>query len=119
MKRGFEENVPKVRPRVRMGRALDEQFEEAQQVAAAESAEPAVAGGEAQQVAAAESAEPAVAGGEAQAAPHPQPAPVPQPEKPRPALAPAPDPEPLREDSLQSSPKGGRRGRERGGGRGK
>src|SRR5439155_2590316 len=37
MKRGFEENVPKVRPRVRLGQALDEQVAEAQQVAAAES----------------------------------------------------------------------------------
>ena len=39
MKRSFEENVPKVRPRVRLGRALDEQVVEAQQVAAAEVAE--------------------------------------------------------------------------------
>ena len=39
MKRGFEENVPKVRPRVRLGRALDEQVAEAQQLAADESAE--------------------------------------------------------------------------------
>src|SRR5882762_1793192 len=37
MKRGFEENVPKVRPRVRLGQALDEQVAEAQQVAAEES----------------------------------------------------------------------------------
>src|SRR5882762_1303794 len=37
MKRGFEENVPKVRPRVRLGQALDEQVDEAQQVAAEES----------------------------------------------------------------------------------
>src|SRR5437764_8876 len=36
MKRGFEENVPKVRPRVRLGQALDEQVAEAQQVAAGE-----------------------------------------------------------------------------------
>src|SRR3989454_2684183 len=39
MKRGFEENVPKVRPRVRVGRALDEQVAQAREVAAAESAE--------------------------------------------------------------------------------
>jgi chromosome segregation ATPase len=39
MKRGFEENVPKVRPRVRLGHALDEQVEEARQVAATEMAE--------------------------------------------------------------------------------
>ena len=40
MKRGFEENVPKVRPRVRLGQALDEQVAEvaeARQVAAEES----------------------------------------------------------------------------------
>src|SRR5438552_15626778 len=43
MKRGFEENVPKVRPRVRLGRALDEQFAEAQEVAALESAAPPIA----------------------------------------------------------------------------
>jgi len=36
MKRGFEENVPKVRPRVRLGSALDEQLAEAEQVAAEE-----------------------------------------------------------------------------------
>jgi hypothetical protein len=42
MKRGFEENVPKVRPRVRLGRALDEQLAEAEQVAAEEE-RPAVA----------------------------------------------------------------------------
>ena len=30
MKRGFQENVPKVRPRVRLGQALDEQVAEAQ-----------------------------------------------------------------------------------------
>jgi len=40
MKRGFEENVPKFRPRVRLGRALDEQVAEAQQLAAEESAAP-------------------------------------------------------------------------------
>ncbi len=43
MKRGFEENVPKVRPKVRLGRALDEQVEEARQVAAAEIAESGIA----------------------------------------------------------------------------
>ena len=37
MKRGFEENVPKFRPRVRLGRALEEQVAEAQELAAAES----------------------------------------------------------------------------------
>jgi len=41
MKRGFEENVPKVRPRVRLGQALDEQVAEAQQVAAEEASRPA------------------------------------------------------------------------------
>jgi DNA repair exonuclease SbcCD ATPase subunit len=43
MKRGFEENVPKVRPRVRLGRALDEQLSEAQDLAAQESAGPPIA----------------------------------------------------------------------------
>jgi hypothetical protein len=43
MKRGFEENVPKVRPKLRLGRALDEQVEEARQVAAAEIAESGIA----------------------------------------------------------------------------
>jgi len=43
MKRGFEENVPKVRPRVRLGRGLDEQVAEAEQVAAAEVAESGIA----------------------------------------------------------------------------
>ncbi len=40
MKRGFEENVPRVRPRVKLGRALDEQLSEAQNVAAEESGPP-------------------------------------------------------------------------------
>ena len=43
MKRGFEENVPKVRPRVRVGRALDEQVAQARELAAAESAEATLA----------------------------------------------------------------------------
>ena len=38
--KGFEENIPKVRPRVRLGRALDEQVAEAKEVAAAEVAPP-------------------------------------------------------------------------------
>jgi len=42
MKSGFEENIPKVRPRVRLGRALDEQVAEAKEVAAAESVAPPV-----------------------------------------------------------------------------
>ena len=49
MKRSFEENVPKVRPRVRLGHAFDEQVAEAEQMA------------EAQQVAAAEVAESGIA----------------------------------------------------------
>src|SRR5713226_1786122 len=40
MKRGFEENVPRVRPRVKLGRELDEQLSEAQNVAAEESGPP-------------------------------------------------------------------------------
>src|SRR5713226_6119287 len=40
MKRGFEENVPRVRPRVKLGHALDEQLSEAQNVAAEESGPP-------------------------------------------------------------------------------
>ena len=43
MKRGFEENVPKVRPRVRLGRALDEQYAEAQEAGASESVAPPIA----------------------------------------------------------------------------
>ncbi|HEX4381381.1 MAG TPA: hypothetical protein VH083_00450, partial [Myxococcales bacterium] len=43
MKRGFEENVPKVRPRVRLGRSLDEQLAEAQDLAASESSGPPIA----------------------------------------------------------------------------
>ena len=43
MKRGFEENVPKVRPRVRVGRALDEQVAQARELAATESAEATLA----------------------------------------------------------------------------
>jgi hypothetical protein len=42
MSRGFEENIPKVRPRVRLGRMLDEQVAEAKEVAAAESVAPAL-----------------------------------------------------------------------------
>jgi len=53
MKRSFEENVPKVRPRVRLGHAFDEQVAEAEQMA------------EAQQVAAAEVAESGIAPGPA------------------------------------------------------
>ncbi|HEY5678289.1 MAG TPA: hypothetical protein VIR81_15960, partial [Myxococcales bacterium] len=36
MTRGFEENVPRFRPRVRLGRALDEQLAQAEEVAQAE-----------------------------------------------------------------------------------
>ena len=43
MKRGFEENVPKVRPRLRVGRALDEQVAQARELAAAESVEATLA----------------------------------------------------------------------------
>jgi chromosome segregation ATPase len=41
--KGFEENIPKVRPRVRLGRALDEQVAEAKQVAVEESIAPPIA----------------------------------------------------------------------------
>ena len=64
MKRGFEENVPKIRPRVRLGHALDEQLEEAQQVAASESVAPPI-----------ETAPPDVV-----AVPAPDPSPLPTPE---------------------------------------